>query len=253
MGMNKVMLAGTVILAIGAIGLSAAFVFQQALGAGRLSAAPEDPEAAKDSQAEKPTPATGQKQQRRVVTEAPRGCMQLLESEPVTVHGVEFVALAQGRWAACNPPYGHDPIQVQLRITNRSDKDLLFPTFDTFVIVIKTAAGEEIRAPGIRSHVLRGAVPVLIVPGASYCLSRVAFITWGEDGKSRVFEYQDGTGSEFSYGPLHARKYTLSFEYENPVEEAGGRIQPKEIGGISAWSGKAVTKDVPFEVKDPDS
>ncbi len=179
----------------------------------------------------------------------PKPYTRLAESKPVQVNGAEFVALAEEEWVACNPPYGRDPIEVQLRITNRGDKDLVFPTFDTFQIVLKTPDETKIRMDGGRDHTLRGAKPVLIRPGASYCLCRKAELCWNKDGKSRTFVYQDGTGSMFSYGPLQAGKYTLSFWYA--LDEKKAATHSKLMGNIPVWSGKAVTHEVPFEVVDP--
>lgn len=179
----------------------------------------------------------------------PRPYTELLESKPVRVNGAEFVALAEAEWVAFNPPHGRDPIQVQLRITNRSDKELIFPTFDTFRVIIRTGEGKEILPDGGRDITLRGAKSVLVRPGSSYCLCRSAELRWNADGKSRTFVYSDGTGSVFTFGPLKAGKYRLSFRYENAEERAA--VQRKAMDGHQVWSGKAVTKEVLFEVVDP--
>lgn len=174
---------------------------------------------------------------------------QLLESRPIEAGGLEFVAIAEAQWVAFNPPVGRDPIQVQLRITNRSDHDLIFPTFDTFGITLADTDGREIKMDGGRNGTLRGTKSVLIAPGHSYSLCRTAELRWNDDGQTRTFVYQDGTGSSFFYGPLSTGRYNLKFWVRNS-EEAAAR-QQKAMGDHVVWSGEAVTDTVSFDVVEP--
>ena len=155
--------------------------------------------------------------------------------------------------------YGQASIQVQLFIHNVTDKPLLFSTFDTFGIIIKDGSGKDIVARGGRDGT-RVTKSVIIDPGARYCLSRRAELNWSADGKSSTFIYYDGTGSEATYGPLTAGRYTLSFWCESSEESVraehwlGEHSEKDPLRNedlkIARWSGKAVTKEVAFKIID---
>ena len=66
--------------------------------------------------------------------ESPSRILAPVESAPKVINGLEFSAVTQSEWQ--NPAYLiHDPYQsivIQLRVTNRGDKAVLFPTFESF-------------------------------------------------------------------------------------------------------------------------
>ena len=187
---------------------------------------------------------------------------RMVESKPVVTNGLEFIAAVEDEWVGYKPNYGQASIQVQLFIHNVTDKPLLFPTFDTFGIIIKDGSGKDIGTGWGRDGTL-ATKSVIIDPGARYCLSRRAELKWNADGKSRTFIYYDGTGSESTYGPLTAGRYTLSFWCESSgksVQEELERWRRKHSEKaplrnahpqIANWIGKAVTKEVAFKIIDP--
>jgi hypothetical protein len=178
---------------------------------------------------------------------------ELVKSKPVLINGLEFIAATEAQWLAFNPPTGRDPIEVQLWITNRTEKDLIFRVFDTFRIVIKDAFGNELVGDARRDGTLR-TKPVLIHPGETYCLSHKGVLAWHPDG-TRTFGYEDGTGSTCIWKLVFAGKYTLSFWVGNKQDDEGmkGFMRNHGFSGQlpPCWKGEGNTAEVPFEIVDP--
>jgi len=194
----------------------------------------------------------------------------IVKSKPVLINGFEFVAVTEAQWRVIGNQRGSIPVDVQLWITNRTEKDLIFRVFDTFGVVIKDGWGKEMPGDGRRDGT-RLTRPVLIRAGETYCLSRDASFSWHEDG-GRDFGYEDGTGAVFVWGPIYsnlgkrivtgqlreslaAGKYSLSFRVASKGEDEGMKVDVKHHG-LSAfvppcWEGKGSTAEVPFEVVDP--
>src|SRR5205823_5166934 len=63
------------------------------------------------------------------------GPLRIVESKPVTVNGAKFVIAAQAEWRLGKAGEAVS-IEIQLRITNTTKRDLLFPTFDTFHFIL---------------------------------------------------------------------------------------------------------------------
>jgi hypothetical protein len=200
--------------------------------------------------------------------------LELGKSKPVEVNGFEFVAATQTQWLA-KVGGSRLPIEVQLLITNRSGHDLVFRTFDTFRPILRNADGTGIPCGGGRDGTM-ASPPVMIRAGDTYCLSRKAELWWKmrvpnmvaiADGKGgtilwkndpdNVFGfgdkpdgecgllYWDGTGMEDSFEPLKPGHYSLSFSMGNSEKDAARESQKL---GVPVWSGKAMTKEVPFEI-----
>ena len=164
--------------------------------------------------------------------------LRMVHSEPCTVNQVDFRAATQDTWH--NPPVGEDKVDIRLEITNLSDTALLFPTFDTFQPTLQTADGKDVPIGGGRNGTLRGAIPVLVAPHETYALCRPAHLYWTDEGKVRRLRYIDGTGMQYSYGPLPAAKYSLRFSYKNDAQQ--------DIDGHACWIGDAKTEKVEFEI-----
>ena len=76
---------------------------------------------------------------------------------------------------------------LQLSITNRGDKLVLFPTFDSFHPVLTTAAHAPMRLSSRRDK-SRITPNVLLLPGKGFTLSLDAKIEYQGDGKDGVFQ-----------------------------------------------------------------
>ncbi len=171
--------------------------------------------------------------------------LRLNESEPVLVNGLEFVAITQSQWTFYNPPIVDGSPEVQLRITNRSQEDLIFSTFDTFLVQLVGPDARVIERGGGRNGTRRTR-PVLIPAGKTYTLCRETRTQWDEAGKTMNFVYLDGTGTIATYALPEPGRYTLRFECEYPVERNGEPL--REFEGVKVWHGKVKTKAARMEV-----
>src|SRR5262245_30499733 len=113
--------------------------------------------------------------------------LRFLESAPVTVNEVQFVTIAETEWPS---KIRVDPVDIQLRITNQSKKDLIFRTFDTFGIKLTTNEDKPITLGGGRNATLL-TKPILIPKGASYTLARKAQLLWDDKTRLRELHYWD--------------------------------------------------------------
>jgi hypothetical protein len=172
--------------------------------------------------------------------------LRFVESKPVTANEVQFVTIAETDW-----PTGQriDPVDIQLRITTLSKTDLLFPTFDTFVIKLTTAAGKAIAHRSGRDGT-RLTKPLLIPKGASYTLARKAELQWDDKTGEIKLYYWDGTGSVSTLGPLPPGDYKLSFVYSTSphASNAINKIRDRKEGNAQIWKGDVVTGPVLIKV-----
>src|SRR4051794_24062912 len=77
------------------------------------------------------------------------GAMRVAGSKPVTRNDARFVAVAQTQWTPGKPNREFTvvvPLDIQLRITNLSERTQRFPTFKTFGLRITTVDGKEVKA-----------------------------------------------------------------------------------------------------------
>jgi hypothetical protein len=179
---------------------------------------------------------------------------ELAKSKPVVINGLEFVAVTEAQWLELNPPMGKTPIDVQLWITNKSKNDLIFRVFDTFRVIVKDSSDKELPVDGGRDGT-KITKPVLIRPGETYCLSRLAVLSWTGEGTVRSLSYDDQTGSWDVIGELVSGKYTLSFWVGNKQDDEGmkGFMRNHKLSGElpPCWKGEGTTAEVPFEILDP--
>jgi hypothetical protein len=158
---------------------------------------------------------------------------KMVESKPVRIGDLEFVAVTEEVWSKSFH------LDVQLHIKNCGDKDLLFPTFDTFSVELSSLEGMKLRESGGRDATLV-TEPVLIPAHGTYCLCRAAKIDMGR--ASGIFIYEDGTGSVTNYSPILNGLYSLRFSLGSPPKNK------KAATDIPTWSGSGATNEVNFRV-----
>lgn len=153
-------------------------------------------------------------------------------SQPVRVNGVDFEALADTRWTT-PAPGKTAAVAVAFRITNRSDKELTFNLFDTLGLRIKAADGKELARKAARDAT-RPVPPIQIAAGKSETITWRPELSWLPDGKTLRLSGGDGSGTVWSFDGLVAGKYSLSFGYQNKVEQVRilKNAQPFWIGTL---------------------
>lgn len=172
--------------------------------------------------------------------------LRIEESKPVTMNDARFVAVAQTQWQPGRPHPAVPivaPIDIQLRITNLSKRDILFPTFQTFGIRVLKADGKEVKSRGGRDGTTVTG-PLALPGGASYALCRRAELRWDEKTQAPELVYYDGTGSESIIGPLAPGPYKLVFWYA----AAPDRLAKPKSGATAIWVGEVVTNEVRIQV-----
>lgn len=175
--------------------------------------------------------------------------IRLCESASIEQNSARFVVIAETTWKAKKT--GCVPIEIQLRLTNLNKNEVVFPTFDTFGMRIKTPEGKLVKIRGGRNFT-KLTRPVIVAPGGTYCLCRSAELHWDSDDRSGTLIYYDGTGAEMAHGPLKAGKYSLIFWYRTKgLDTAVHRELEKSTGEIPAWTGTVITRKVQFEILEP--
>jgi hypothetical protein len=177
--------------------------------------------------------------------------VQQASSRPTLVNGLEFVAVVQTQWWGTSKP------EIQLQITNRSNKKILFPTLDTFDLRVKSSDGANVlETARYRSGLTR---TVLLLPGTRYSLIRETTLDLDTQSQSYKFTYLDGTGSiTFNPRPMKKGSYVLSFWFgHNPkknsfVEERLDTVRTAlKLDKSAIWTGVGETAGVPFELLIP--
>lgn len=179
--------------------------------------------------------------------------IRIRNSKPVRVNDASFVVVAQADWKPRK--YGAVLIETQLRITNFSKSDLIFPTFDAFHVRILDGDGNAMIPRGGRK-LTKVTRPVLIPAGASYSLAaqrgapsgvhRRAELHWDLKSKASELRYYDGTGWVSILGPLERARYKLAFGYG-----VSGEGPFKSERDPATWLGKAVTDNLLIELLAP--
>ncbi len=162
------------------------------------------------------------------------------ESEAMRVEGLNFVAVVPKR-VATPPAGGRRAFDLGLRVTNVTDKPVALSTFDVIRPRLYTAGGKELVMDGGRNGSPRPSPPVVLAPGASWTWRPEARLEWAAgDISILLLRGPDGRGVAGSWWfTLKEGKYRLAVEYANR--------SPKQ-GDVSLWVGKAVTREVEFEI-----
>jgi hypothetical protein len=173
--------------------------------------------------------------------------IRIRESKPITVNGASFVTVAQTEWIV--PKSGDKPktIETQLRISNLRKTDLIFITTVTFELTITKEDGTEIKPSGgfLGSFFPR---PILLSPGASYCITGGAKLTWDTETKAATLLYRARSGEGADYGPLHVGKYKLAYRYSNARDPVFAELL---LDNAPVWQGDIHTPEVWFDVIAP--
>ena len=166
-----------------------------------------------------------------------------VESPPKIIDGLEFSVVTQAEWRI--PEYNQDEsIVVQLRVTNRGDKAVLFPTFDSFHAALRTPEGKVLGLHGGRDGTLVTS-NILLQPGQGFSLQVNAMIKNTSRGKDKdvMFILRDGTGSFAEVG-LAPGDYSIFFGVHptpHDFEKTGKLPAP-------LWSGKGISESIGFKV-----
>jgi hypothetical protein len=152
-------------------------------------------------------------------------------SKAVRVNAVDFEAVADRFWAI--PAAGQEtPVNLGLRLTNHTDKDLSFNLFDTILPRFETADGQQRWVGEAERSATRPAEPVSIPARKSVTLSRPAVLKWSEDGKTLLLVGGDGSGGTWIMGELRPGMHRLSFNYDNKEQKVKffNNAQPFWVG-----------------------
>jgi hypothetical protein len=170
--------------------------------------------------------------------ELPPTILTPAESAPILVDGLEFVVVTHAAWELQGNV-------LQLRITNRGDKPMLFPTFDSFYPLLTTADHTTVRLGGGRNKT-RITPNILLLPGKGFTLSLDAKLEYQGPGKDGAFQYRDGTGTILT-ATLSSGIYSIAFD----LCPTHGKSKHDENLTTHMWSGRGTTESVNFTVKYP--
>ena len=179
------------------------------------------------------------------------------ESAPVSLNGLQFSVAAQTNW---RPPKRmmldqsiSADLEIHLRILNLTREPIVFPTFDTFWIVIRHTNGTIIPMEGGRDWTEITA-PVMIPTGVGFSICRKAELRLNNLSKKFDFVYFDGTGTVLSVPSFTSPgNYKMSFQIlsgDRRRTELHAFAQDNPIGGIRVWQGMVKTAELDFKLFD---
>jgi hypothetical protein len=179
--------------------------------------------------------------------------VQQASSRPTLVNGLEFVAVVQTQWCGTSPP------EIQLQITNRSNRKILFSTFDTFSLGVKSSDGANVLVSE-REQVGK-AQPVLLLPDTRYSLVRYTALDFDTQSQSYKFHYGGSAGANtFNPRPMKKGSYVLSFWFGHSPNIDSQQISDQAVDAArtvlkldksAIWTGVGETAGVPFELLTP--
>ena len=179
--------------------------------------------------------------------------LRIRESKPITVNGATFVTVAQTEWNTVNAGAGPATVDLQLRVTNVTKKDLIFFVRDRgcLGLTLKKDDGTEVKAHdgGAKSSVIPRFI--LLSPGASYTLPSISVLTWDRDIKATALDFRDDSGFFERYGPVSMGKYKLSLWFSTKDVDVSPSDQKALAGIAPLWLGYARTAEVSIEVTAP--
>jgi hypothetical protein len=170
--------------------------------------------------------------------------LQPVESVPKEIAGLEFSIVTQAEWAPVPFPGGTELV-VQLRITNRGERAICFPTLDTFSAILTGPEGKSVRLAGNRDGTIITPV-IVIAPGKGFSYSLGAKLRFSAQTKAMELEFSDRTGGG-SLTPLQPGDYSLAVAMSpSPQDFVTGGVYPAPL-----WSGSGATEPVGFKVALP--
>ena len=178
--------------------------------------------------------------------ESPRPYISPVESPSKVIDGLEFSVVTQSEWRSTDPFMKVKVrIVLQLRITNRLDHPILFPTFDTYSVCLKTAEGVDMVLGGGRDKTF--VTPnILLQPGSSYTQPIETTIEYTRDSQVAKLVMRDETGST-AWASLNAGRYTVFIKVFPTQYDFAKRAElPAPL-----WAGEGTTESVGFVLYGP--
>lgn len=169
---------------------------------------------------------------------------RVISSPASTLHGAAFRTETEDRWDTSLSIY---PVSVRLRITNRSDRPLLFPLLDSYRMILYHADGAEVKMRGGGDTERPGMRPLLLEPGQDYSIvPQVQMHSNRLDSHELRIVYQDATGTTLTSDPLADGMYSVSFVYTagERWRDAYAPLLPEG----EVWQGAVTTKPVAFRM-----
>jgi len=167
-----------------------------------------------------------------------------VESPPKVVDGLEFSVVTQSEWR--NPDHlihQSEPIILQLRVTNPSERAILFPTFDSFLMGLTKNDGTEVRLGGGRDAT-RITPHLLLKPGTSFSLNLDAALVYDQANEDVKLVVKDGTGTVIT-AVLSSGDYFVFFKVHPTHSPFAKKVELPE----PLWAGKGTSAPVGFKVK----
>lgn len=166
----------------------------------------------------------------------------LQTSKPAKADELEFQIVSSVIWPMPGQA-GSSPVQFQLRVTNRGNKDVRFlPVVGK--PILQSADGNELPAKmSGQDHVRVLPKPVTIEAGKTITVKGGAQL--GTYDKKSALGWEDETGMVWSVG-VKSGKYLLSLQYK--TQELGHDAQ--SVAQTGSWLGAVRTEAVPVEIVD---
>jgi hypothetical protein len=172
-------------------------------------------------------------------------------SKPVKADDLEFQLVASTLWPmpaeiGKGPeeiPAGQSPVQFQLQVTNRGNKDIRV-LMHTGTPILTAADGKELPVRWLGAdHVL---VPKFVSLAArkTTTIQRISHLRTYRKGSNLRLDWEDELGNAYQVEGLKPGKYSLKLRY-NTRELADGWSLVKDSG---AWLGDVRTAEVPVEI-----
>lgn len=166
-----------------------------------------------------------------------------VESDPKSIGSLTFSAITQAEWMLLEMPYpeGNKAI-LQMRIANKSDAPVWFPTFDSMNPVLTDAKGNKTSLGGGRDGTT--VTPnIFILPGKDYCYSLSAITRKSRDGKSAELVIRDDTGMWFT-APIVLGEYHIGFHLQPAHLDSAGKSKLD----APLWAAEGDTGSVRFQI-----
>lgn len=170
---------------------------------------------------------------------AQKGTAAMIQSESRRVSDVEFQAAVPAQWRIPNPGE-MTKVELELRITNRSDHALRFPLLRSTRVTMRAGQGSPLVSQAGRNGITPEPNHVLS-PGESLKISLPAQLLWLDGGHELRLHGADPLGGIWNLDGLKAGSYELSLRYAN------GEQGSKE--SVAAWVGSADTSTLEISIR----
>jgi len=161
--------------------------------------------------------------------------LEPIESLPKEVGGLEFSIVTQARWESQN--YSNSHVELQLRIKNTGSKPLVFPTYETFDLILKKADGSSMSFPNVGRDGTLNTPNFILKPGSAFSYPLNLELRTGAKETKLVFN--DGTGS-WAIAPIAPGRYSVAFSLRTASDSS---MLPTNLSA-PLWSGTGQTDSV---------